>query len=331
MPKDILLYGDIYSYTAERFINALSDVDGEDIKARINSNGGSPEYAWGMIGKFAEHSGGKTVHVDGQARSMAAFFLVYADDAECYDVSQFLLHRAHYPEWMESSMSESMQEDLTNVNAKLRKACESKFSSADLKRVTGYTMNQLFSTDGVQDIVLTAEQAKDLGLVSKVNKLTPSKKRAIADEMVKVAEHSTGMRLAAKADDPAPQPEPEKEPISKSDKMTLAELQAKHPELYAKAVETGVNQERDRVGSLMAFVDVDTEAVSKMIKDGEELSKTAMADFTRKMFSKEAKAEVQSDSQGKVDTDEPENPETDADKKALADFEKEVMPTAKAD
>ena len=70
--KEILLYGQIYSSTAEAFINACNEVGEEGVSVRINGDGGSPEYGWGMIDKYSEIKSKKLIKVDGKAHSMYA-------------------------------------------------------------------------------------------------------------------------------------------------------------------------------------------------------------------------------------------------------------------
>lgn len=74
--------------------------------------------------------------------------------------------------------------------------------------------------------------------------------------------------------------------------MNRAELQAKHPELFAEIVGLGVAQERDRVGAWAVFADVDVKAVKEGITSGEPLSQTAMAEFSLKKLSAVKVAEV---------------------------------------
>jgi ATP-dependent protease ClpP protease subunit len=80
MAKEILLYGDIYDYSAETFINAMNELDGtEELTVRINSNGGEPNSMAGMIDKFQSYAGPKKIKIDGKAFSSAFFFALYVD------------------------------------------------------------------------------------------------------------------------------------------------------------------------------------------------------------------------------------------------------------
>lgn len=64
--------------------------------------------------------------------------------------------------------------------------------------------------------------------------------------------------------------------------MTIAELKAAHPELVAQIEEAAIKAERDRVGSFMAFLKVDAEAVTKGIASGDPMSQTQLSEFSLK-------------------------------------------------
>ena len=327
MAKEVLLYGDIYSERARQFITALTDAEGEDLSIRINSNGGDVEYGWGMVAKFAEFKGKKSVKVDGMAASMAAYFTLYADSVEALDVSNFLFHRAAYPTWYESNetmFTETRKKELNDINAKLRAAIESKVTSQEWFNVTGVSLDAMFSLNERVDVTLTAEQAKSLGLVGSINTITPTKKAAIEARMLAVAEDYTGMRLAAKADTP-----PAPTPVNQNQRpMTIEKFKAEHPEIYAQAVTAGAEQERDRVSAWMTYVDIDAKAVADGITAGKNITQTAMAELSRKALSKEALAGAAADSTTTVTTDEPESKDKggeDAEIEAFrAEYQKEL-------
>lgn len=278
MAKEVLLYGEMYSYTAREFIRAVEDAKGTDMTVRVNSMGGDVDYGYGMIAKFKEFEGRKVVKVDGSAASMAAFFTLYADDVEALDVSTFTFHRAAYPEWIERDaqmMSGYREQVLDKANADLRAALESKVDAAEWERVTGVSIDAMFSRDSRIDVLLTAKQAKQLGIVSKINALTPQRSAEIEARLLALGETVTGLRLAAKT-------EPKEKPNSNKKAMTIETLKAEHPEVYAAAVQAGVTQERDRVGAWAVFADVDVKAVTDGIKSGAAITATAMAEFSRK-------------------------------------------------
>jgi ATP-dependent Clp protease protease subunit len=305
VPKEILLYSSIYSYSVADFINAMEEAKGQDVRIRVNSPGGEVYYGYGAIAKINEHKKGKTIQVDGRADSFAAFMCCCAEDVECLDVSTFLFHRAAFPEWIESSserFTEPMKASLNQMNAQLRAFMEGKMKAEDFKKVTGVSYDDLFSLDNRLDVVLDAKQAKKLGLVSKVTAITPQKKAEIERDVYAIAAQSVPDAPAAPAAESEPTPPTPKSNNPKT--MTLEQLKRDHPEVYAEAVKAGVTKERDRVEAFMAFVDVDPEAVAKAIEAGTDLSQKQMAEFSRKALSGQKLEAIKADSTGDVKTDE---------------------------
>lgn len=274
---EILLYGPIYDSSASQFIRDIDAVADGELSIRINSDGGSPESGWGMVAKMAEFDGNIDVTVDGRAHSMAAMVVAYAKgQVTAYDVSEFLIHRAAYPRWVENDpelFTEPLKQNLKRVNDSLRKGLESKIDVEAFEKETKVTLDDVFSMDGRLDVFLTAKQAKKIGLVSKVKSLTAEKAASINAMYLKAA---SGGRV-----------DPIKPQTPKT--MTLEELKTTHPEAYAQAValgkkaglEEGASQERDRVSAWLKFNHLDAEKVAEGINSGKKLSEseTALADF----------------------------------------------------
>lgn len=295
---DILLYTDIYSYSSAEFIRQLDAVTGEEVTVRVNTDGGDPQYAWGMISKFIEFQGKKLIKVDGKARSMGAYFLCYVDDAECLDISEFVLHRAAAASWIENDPEQMKLYGpfLDQINKYLRAGLEAKIDVAKLKELKGVTMNQLFSMDGRVEITLNAKEAKQIGLVNRIVSITPAKKKEIkALEMRAAAQY-----IPSEAEKEIPAQPPTNTPK----KMDLNTLRTEHPEVFAQAVAIGTAQEKDRTGAWLAFASVDLEAVAKGIKDGETLSQTSMAELSLKALGKTTLQKIESASAGKIETTE---------------------------
>lgn len=304
--KEILLYFSIYSYSAADFITELEAAKGAGVTLRINSNGGDPDSTWGMIAKWQEYKGTKKVKVDGKAHSMALYFLCYVTDAECLPMTTFILHRAAYSEWIESDpqmMTADRWDSLKRVNDILRAAFEAKVDVAKFEKLKGVTLDQVFSTPGRIDVEITAQEALAIGLIDRIITIDAGKKAEIEASFRMAAEKRPDimqldmpeLKIAAETTPPT---------TSKIKNMTLSELKANHPEVYAQAVNEGATQERDRVGALMAYVDVDPETVTAMVKEGKAITQTLMAEFSRKAFSKDALKQVEGDSAKPVVTGE---------------------------
>ncbi|MFN8317150.1 MAG: ATP-dependent Clp protease proteolytic subunit [Chitinophagales bacterium] len=300
MPKEILLYGSIESYSSTAFIQQMEENADQDLSVRINSPGGVPEYGWGMIAKFLSHSGPKKITVDSQAHSMAAFFLCYVDDAEALDVSEFLIHRAAYPSWIENNpdyFDAAARGNLERINTSLRKAFESKVDVALFESLKGVKVKDIFSLDDRLEVFLTAAEAKKIGLINRIVKITPEKK----------AEINSLMKAASKANLFEVEKTGETKIVESKiiEKMTIEKLKAEHPELYAQIFGLGVASERDRVEACMVFVDLDATAVKEAISSGKPLSEKQKAEFAMKAYNKTSLKNIADDSQAKaVTTDE---------------------------
>lgn len=279
MAKEIPLYGDVNCESAEEFIEEMNEAIDEEIVVRVNTSGGDPQYGFGIIAKFLEHAKAKKIKIDGKAYSTGSFLCAYCEDVEALDVSQFWIHRAAYPSWFESEPSlftEAIKADLVNVNANLRAALEAKIDVPAFEKIAKVTMDEIFSLDARIDVPLNAQQAKKIGLINSIVKITPKKKAEIE------ALQSVRMTASHK--------EEKQEPIKKN--MTLAELKASHPDVYAQAQSEGVAMERDRVGSWLPFIGADAELVTASIKEGKAISATAMSELNVKMFASHSLAAI---------------------------------------
>jgi ATP-dependent protease ClpP protease subunit len=292
MAKEVLLYGRIDSYSANEFHDALKEIEGDgEMLLRINSEGGSPEYAWGIISMWNEIKTPKKIRIDGQAHSSAAFILCYAENAEGLDVSEYLIHRAAYPSYMENSedFPDSLKGNLERINKSLETAFRAKVDIVkfeSLPQMAGLKTKDIFSMDGRIDIFLTAKEAKSIGLINKVIPLTPS----ITAEISSYAKAASSKVFVPRE----VQKEEIQKPINKK-QMTADQLKSEHPETYNAIAKSAVDAERDRVGAWMAFNDIDAVAVAKGITEGKSLSQTDMADFTRKGIAKGAVANAETE------------------------------------
>lgn len=323
MAKQILLYSGIYSYTAENFINEMEAAKNDDVEARMNTNGGSPEDAWGMIAKWKEHKKGKSIKVDGRAYSTGAFMLLYADNVEALDVSQFLIHRAAYPSYLERDvefMTEDRKKSLGIINTALRAAMEAKIDVVKFTNITGKTLDEVFSTESRIDVTLTAAEAKEIGLINKVIPLTPQISAEIDSYYAIAASHDPNAQKPITA---TPAPTPAQIQNSNQNKMTVEQLKAQHPDVFAQITASAVATERDRVGAWLAFAEADVKAVVEGVKKGENLSQTAMAEFAMKAFSAKQVAAIEGEATPNITTGAEAAPTTEY-QKTLAKFEEET-------
>ena len=333
MPNELLIYGNIYTQSSIDFITGMGEANSdEELVVRLNTDGGDVLYGWGMIAKFIEHEGPKLVKVDGKAYSMGAYFCAYADNVEALDVSSFMIHRAAYSSWFEGSeyFTDELKSQLEDVNKKLMAALKAKIDVAKFEQIKGVKLKDVFSMNGRIDVLLTAQEAKQIGLVNKISKITPKKMKAINSEMNRVAASFTGVE---NIEGPTSN---DVEPVvasidktnnnnnSKNDgKMSPEEFRKQHPEAAKAMEDNAVKAERDRVNAWLKFNDIDAKAVAEGIESGENISQTAMADFSKKMFSAQALKDVKDDNPKTVETKE-EKPNASGEKSELENFEAKV-------
>lgn len=332
MPKSILIYGNFGQNSATEFINGIDDLLEEDPNAElqvpINSNGGEVDYGWGMIHKFQQFPNKKSVINHGKAYSMALFFNCYTDETSCLDVTEFLLHRAAYAEWIENDpelFNEDRQKSLKAMNDKLRSAFEAKvdvekFNNLKVMKDKNITLDDVFSLDNRIDIRLNAKDAKAIGLVKNIVTITPKIQSQI----------EANFKIAAQYNEIAIDNTNKNKPLN-TKKMTKAELKAAHPELYAEiyneGTTAGADEERDRVGSIMAFNEVDPALVKTVIASGKKLSETQKNELLLKAIKGQKADDIAADTAAPIVTGTPETPEAKKareEKEATDKFMKDV-------
>jgi ATP-dependent protease ClpP protease subunit len=324
MPKELLIYGQIYSQSTVDFINGMNEIEAdEDLSVRISSEGGDVLYGFGMIAKFNEHKGKKVVKVDGKAYSMGLFFCAYTENVEALDTSKFLLHRAAYSEWFEESQyfTDEMRAQLIEVNKQLMDAFKAKVDVAKFEELKGVKLKDIFSMESRIDVYLNAQEAKQIGLINKIVKITPQKMSAINSEMNRIAASFTG---AENINEIVPMEATISESETKNNKkMTVEEFKKAHPEAVKAMNDEAVKTEQDRVNAWLKFNDVDATAVAEGIASGENISQTAMADFSKKMFASQALEKIGAEAAPIVETTE-EVPGATAQKTELEVFEARI-------
>ncbi len=305
--KEYLLYSYI-DYVAETIIAQLEENPDEDVSIRMNTGGGDVFAGWGIIAKMNERKGKVDVKVDGLCASMGISILLYADTSQALDTSRFMMHRA-------SGTISSPEEQalLDSINKDLRDKLEAKVDAKLFKTITGISIKDMFEGEEQVDVWINAKQAKQLGLIDTIVKLNPNQIKALNTTMFAVAA-SLNTETEKKV-------KPKK---SKKMKMSAAILKAKFPKTYAKLQKALVAEERERVGALLPFVEVDAKAVKKAIASGKPITETMRSELMLKaQMNPTLLASLKKDANGNVVTAETEIPKTEKEK-ALLTFESEV-------
>lgn len=312
--KQILLYSPIFSFTAETFINQFAQLDpNEDVVIRVNSPGGSVFAGWGMTKAMQDHKGRVIVKVDGIAASMAFYLAMFADEVEALDVSRFLVHRADgYTD------NEDEKKELANINAIMRAKLEKRIAGDVFQQITGVSYDEVFDEKQRKNVWISAKDAKKIGLVDRISRLEPKEIAAMNETFYAFSETLQGSDVVQGSTGE----KPINNNLKTEKKMTINELQAQHPDLYAQVVALGTKAEQTRVKSWIAFLEVDKENVIASIKDGKEFTQDVTNEMIVKMQAKATASAIQNDSAQAVTTQQA-NDKT-AEQKEVEAFEKEV-------
>jgi ATP-dependent protease ClpP protease subunit len=309
MAKELYLYSPIYDFVAEKLIAEMEAAKGEDITIRVNTPGGNIFAGWGLLAKMQEHEGRVKIKADGMAGSFGLYMLAFADEVECLDITSGVLHRADGP-----VESEEEQAWLNDINAKVKNKLSLKINSEKLKELKGVTLAEVFNPDKRIDVILTAKEMKEIGLIDRIVKVNPTEITALTNRLYAVA---------AEVKEPV-QPE-------NNTNMDINKLKAEHPALFAEVItlgeKSGAEKESRRIAAWNAWSKVDAEAVTKGIESGKEIDINAISELTVKMHSANALAAIAGDSAGTTKTTENpvgENAGEAAKAKVLADFEAKV-------
>lgn len=305
--KELYLYSPIYSGVAENLLAQMEENADNDICIRMNTPGGSVLAGWGICIKMRERVGKAktTIKVDGAAMSMGLYALAFADVVECSSISKFMAHPADM--YVSDEVDQAF---LDSMNADLRAGLEKKIDSKKMKELTGYSIADMFEKKDTPDIHFGADVAQKIGLVNKINTLTPAEATAMADTM-------KYFQIAATATE-----DKSKKPVMAEIK-TLDELKAAYPVLYKEAVQKGEDKEYERVMAINAFRKVDPKACAKMIKKRKKVTAEFTNEMTLKQNSPEALAALAKESAKPLDTPIADTKAAEAAKKneAIAEFE----------
>jgi ATP-dependent protease ClpP protease subunit len=294
MAKEILFYTPIYSSSVADFIRSMEAAKDEDVRIRMNCPGGDVLAGYGAMAKFNEHPKGKSIHVDGAAESGGAFMCAAAraagNEVTCLDASEFLLHRAAYPEYIESNknyFTEDMRKGLDGMNATLRNILEKFCTPMTFEAVTGCTYDEMFSMDDRKDVCLNADQAYRMGLVSKPP--IPLTSNMMAE--ITALSSKTGI-AAFKNREVKPQIAAQPQNNKNKTMNTIEDLKSQYPAIYDQAVKAGVEAERERVAAWEAWRDVSAEKAAAGIASGKHPNSKDFSEFTRIALGKELVSEA---------------------------------------
>lgn len=174
--KTILLYNDIWSFTAEAFIETMNENADVDKMVRVNCPGGSVFAGWGMCATMNQYKENTYVQVDGSAASMGLYFLLYAkkENVTALNVSRFLIHSAYG-----NAETQEDRDLLSAINEDLRALMHERFDDATFLEVVKVSIDSIFD-DERKDVWINAEQARDIGLIGSISRLSVEEQTAMS-------------------------------------------------------------------------------------------------------------------------------------------------------
>lgn len=259
---EITIYGTIgsswwdESISANQFakdLKALGD-DIEEITVRLNSGGGSVFDGLAIRSLLKNHKATVTVRVDGWAASIASIIAMAGDKIIMAKGSMMMVHNPATSLWGGEA------KDFREVADFLDKVRDSLLTVyADR---TGLSADELIEMMDAETW-MSAEEAVEKGFADEVEDGTP-----VTASMMGAVASVNGVQMdfskfinPPKIPTAKSNPHPAKPTTApKNDgevkkKMDLEQLKNEHPELYAAAVQAGVNQERARIKALDDLAD----------------------------------------------------------------------------
>lgn len=289
--QEVLFYGEISSFSVSSFIGRMREAKDlrKDVKILGNSVGGDPDSGYGMIKTIRDFPFKKKLSIHGAAYSMMAFAALYVDEVEAIEQSKFLFHRAAAA-FIEDEQIPGLRELIISRNQDLRRAMEEKLDIEAFERISGVTLDQMFSMDSRIDVILNAEQAMEIGMLSEIIPLSAVEAENINSRMMAACAGKGIQTIQVK---------------NQNSMKTLEELKEKHPDLYAQAIEAGkkenpapvpqtkekdlsdeekamqagVERERQRVAAWQVYAEIDPKKVSEGINSGKTITQADTQEF----------------------------------------------------
>lgn len=268
-----------WDVTGQQIRDALAQAGGEDIEVQISSVGGFVFDGLEIFNLIKNYEGAKTARIMGVSASMGSYIPLAADRIIAEANAVVMIHNA----W---GIAIGDHNDLRK-EADVTEGLSGILAEAYVKK-TGKALAEI-KADMDAETWLFGQETLDYGLVDEVvgTPATDEESKAeavkaaraqIADVKKLVAEYEGGDnvgRVAALLDVMRPQikkpaavlaqapaaPAAHLKPQGGSKIMTLDQLKAESPEVYAQALALGVQAERDRVAKINAFAKNGPEAV----------------------------------------------------------------------
>jgi len=288
---------------------SLDDANGEDVRIDINSPGGSVFAGLEMFSAIRNYSGKTETRIVSMAASMGSIVALAGNKRTAERTASYMIHNASSFAWGDHRAMAKAARELEAVSGHLsniytdRAGVDNADVRAKMNEETWLYGEEL--DDFGFEIVEPADPvdiatAKFESLARYNNFKASIKPEEFAADFEKVAASIAGPKIkpvtnTTKISNSTPKIEGK---INNEEKiMDFNKLKNEHPDIFAQAVQQGVDQERERVEAHAEWVDVAPKEVMAAIIAGD--------DFTVKHSSKYAKAQlVKTDVQDRLDDDE---------------------------
>jgi len=158
-PAEIELFGVVgLDFTARDVRRVLAGLSGRDLLIRVNSVGGIVTEGFAIFNALARHQGRKTVSVEGQACSSAAFIAMAADEIVMPRASLMMIHNSSGGAYGNSETMASVLEVLKKIDGIQADVFAARTGQDKAQVVSWLTAETYF----------TATEAKEAGLADRI-------------------------------------------------------------------------------------------------------------------------------------------------------------------
>jgi ATP-dependent Clp protease protease subunit len=286
---------------AKAFSETLDNTTG-DILLDLNSGGGYITDGVAIYNKIRAYDKGEITTRVSYAASMMSQIALAGDKVQVYPNSIFMMHNAQggaYGDYREMDKRSKLLKSMTNMLAKTYEKKSGKEANEVLQMMNDdtYLFGQEIIDQGLADVILDDSESdenrtKDEAIAYASLQLEAVNK-ALKEENVSIEELSAcigGCNLENLVYNNAPEAPTRNQQggdngpstnSNKGDEMKISELRAQHPELYAEVVETGVNQERERVTAHLTMGEAsgDMELAVASINSGADMNASINAKY----------------------------------------------------
>ena len=253
-------------------MNQIKEANGEPLEVIINSGGGSVYAGSEIYTALMDYKGGVTTKIVGIAASAASLPAMAGKPSMISPTAQLMIHnsstiaRGDYRALRQASdVAKNFNKSIANAYILKSGLSQDELLSL-MDKETWLTAQQALEKGFVDEIMFDDQEAPKLVANSSHWNVIPPE---VIDKMRNEAIKNKPLVHESPIESPAPQAE-EEESI-----MNIAELQAKHPDVYQAVLNAGAEQERNRIKGIDEIANTIDEAL--VVKAKYEMPITAEA------------------------------------------------------